>query len=885
MATEYQQDILKEKPDNQEQGPLDAELFAGEVHEDFSEREIFAGDEDFYKLLASQRRAQIAATRTRRAETDPVISPEVQIQQTNFSSLQKVLAAGIIVIAVILVYILFKSPSRPFTNRYQPPPPQQAHLPEPPVQDSTKQASTQIQKPQSVPPSTQPISLKVAQDLYLQADYEKAYAAYDRLRQSLPVGAEEELLKDFLQLKMALCMSTPLNAENRAWESPKADDFDKADTLFRTLLQSRSPVVRMMANYYMGFIELQKEQYLKARTRAYQTIALIDAVDFERIWASSLQSDCYFLIAESMTRHILSLCDADKDLPGPLWSTPAEVDPFNNLNETQLRSLLNSGSEQFSKALLGPKIQKVENNGNPSGWSVACHGAPVDELLARFAANAGLNIVWDSGKTRPPEEEKDAARKKPASLYVIEATTQQVITLAAGQAGLLARMDKPKIVNICNPADYSSLSEHISSLARDTISLWQRFLAVFHSDKRSPNAHFAMGLLQAQRDQVDDAVAEYKLVANRYPHSPLAPLALLHSSKLKTNIHDYSDARQDLKQLVEQYPESELSGRACLHLADTTMKAGLPNEAGRLYSKVYHLGFSLESKITAAFGAGRCFYEQKDYEAAAKWLTRYIELARDRKSNKLPSACFLLGKSNLALGKTQQACDAFEAALDAPAGQLTKKEYVEALSALVETKIQQADFIEALAILENAHSRQFSAQDSTKILLLKSRALQAIGLVDEAIDSIGDRAQYTLDPQTKAAISLELNKCHIIKGNLKLARKELAEILMIVEPGPLAHQIALTLADVCLKLGQNSQTISICSQLLDLDPSEQIKQKALNILAEAYGRQKKYDSAVLALLGKWNVPKASNEKRTPVTPVNTDQPISKGKSNPIEQGS
>jgi hypothetical protein len=67
------------------------------------------------------------------------------------------------------------------------------------------------------------------------------------------------------------------------------------------------------------------------------------------------------------------------------------------------------------------------------------------------------------------------------------------------------------------------------------------------------------------------------------------------------------------------------------------------------------------------------------------------------------------------------------------------------------------------------------------------------------------------------------------------------------------------LADVCLKLGQNSQAISICSQLLDSQPSAQIKQNALALLANAYDRQKNYDSAALALLGRWNAAQTINQ--------------------------
>jgi len=879
MAKEYQQDILDESSDNQ--GPADAELFAGEVHEELSERETFAGDEDFYKLLASQGTAQTAVTPSQPTETGPSEIPKVPIWHKYFSAFLKALAVSIVVIAAILLYIFLKSPLVLVTNWHPPSLAQQTPTaPKPPVPEQT-------QKPESVPPSTQPVSLKVAQDLYLQKDYDNAYAAYDQLRQSLPTGAEEELLKDFLQLKMALCMR-------------KAGDSDKAGSLFRTLFRSSSPIVNMLANYYMGFSELQKKQYLKARTRAYQAIALIDAVDFNNDWTPLLLSDCHFLIAESMTRHILSLCDVDKDLPGRLWSTAVEVDPFASLNEAQLRSLLNSGSEQLSKGLLGPQIQNLEQQGTSSRWSVVCHGAPIDELLARFAANAGLNIAWDFSKAPDLEIEKDTVRKRPASLYLPEATTQQFITVAAGHVGLLARPvrsksdsesarasvgtsngarpDQKGTINIFNPAEYSSLSEHISLLGEEAVSLWHRFLSVFHGDQRVPNAHFALGLLQAQRDHVTEAVAEYKLVANRYAKSSLAPFALLHSSKLKTNLRDYAGARQDLKQLVEQYPESELSGQACLYLADATMKAGLSHEAGRLYSKVYHLALSLQSQTASAFGAGRCFYEQKDYEAAAKWLTRYFDLAKDHASRNLYSACLLLGKSNLALGKIQQACDAFEAALGGPAGQLTRQEYIETVSALVEAKIQQANFLEALALLENTHSRQFSQEEeSIEILLLKSRLLRTMGLADEAIAALGDRAQYTLDPQVKVGISFELAKCCIAKENLELARRDLAEIIMLVEPGPLAHEIALELADVCLKLGQNSQTISICSQLLDLGPSEQTKQKALDILAAAYSRQKNYDGAALTLLGKWNEAKEPGDERTLDSPAATDQSLPEAK--------
>ncbi|HEW79117.1 MAG TPA: tetratricopeptide repeat protein [Phycisphaerales bacterium] len=845
MATEKQQTIIK---DNTSEVPSDSELFAGEppIESELSEREVFAGNEDFYKRLAGS------------AQPAPV-----QIGRKLFSTVQKILVVGIVVIVAVLVYALLKSPSTSVGG--ETPLVQQRPAPEPLVGEATQAVSQQITKLSLANPAgalsrvepvtrqempIQPLSLKAAQDFYLEGDYEKAYAAYKQLRQNLPAGTEEETLRDFLQLKMALCMQ-------------KAGDYGQAGRLFRKASKSRSPVVKVVANYHRSLLEVQKGQYLSARTRAYQTIGLIGAMDFNLDWALSLKRACSFLIAECLSRNVLSLRDADKELPDDLWSNPgASIDPFAGLSEAQLRAVLNSGSEQLSKGLLGPQIRRIGRVNNSTRWSVTCHGASIEELLARFAANADLDIRWAFGDGFGPDGAGNSVRKRPVSLYLPAATTQQFITVAAGSAGLLARLDEQRNVSIFNPADYSFLSEHVSLLSQEAISLWQRFLLAFPGDERIPNAHFALGLLQAQRGVVTESIAEYKLVANSSFRTSLAPFALLQSSKLKTSLRDYVGAREDLSLLVEQYPDTEIADHAYLYLADATMKAGLLREAGRVYRKIYNLDLSPESQTAAALGAARCFYEEKDYEAAAKWLTRYINFAKDGAGEDLYSAYFLMGKTLAALGRPEAANDTF---LNALAGsrlfakgaqngypvQLSKEEYVETVSALVGGYMQQGRLVEALDVLENVRSGVLSQKESVEMLLLKSEIFRAMGLVDKAIAALSDRSQYLSDPQLKARISFELTNCYIAEGKLELARSNLTEILVIVEPGPLADQVALKLADVCLKLGQNSQTVSICSQLLDSGPSAAITQKALGLLATAYNRQKNYDRAVSALLGKW----------------------------------
>ena len=132
---------------------------------------------------------------------------------------------------------------------------------------------------------------------------------------------------------------------------------------------------------------------------------------------------------------------------------------------------------------------------------------------------------------------------------------------------------------------------------------------------------------------------------NQFSQTSLAPYALLTSSKLKAELHDYPGAREDLTQLVEQYPETEIYGQACLNLAHVTKNAGFFKEALRLYRKVNNLGLSSELQIASALGAGRCSYEIRDYENAAKWLVKYIKLANDPADEDYYFAYFLLGKN------------------------------------------------------------------------------------------------------------------------------------------------------------------------------------------------------------------------------------------------
>lgn len=798
--------------------------------EEISERDIFAGNEDFYKLLSDSiedQRGEFVSRNTRIAGK----------QSKSFVWIKRFLITSIITIAAAMGYTIIKNnigllhvPVSSTASQVPIPVQQEVEPVIPPQAEKQEQEKKEDEIKLSV---DEPVSLAVAKNFYLQKEYKKAFLVYEKLNQSLPDS--EELLRDYLRFQMALC------SENNR-------EYEQAYNLLTLISESRSPVIRIISNYRLSLIEIQRKRYLRARTRAYKALALLKSVDFDDDWELSFECDCNYLVSQCLTRYILSLSDTGKDLPEDFWNQSASFsDPLENLNEKELKTLLESGIDQLYQGLLEPKIKQQEGQGVFPRWTVTCFGAPLEEFLSKFATSANLNLQWVSAIGSDSGSEGYVIRQRPVSLHLSFAASEQVMLITAGCAELLAikqeGTDEEKYL-IYNPADYLSLNEHIKLLSQHSISLWQKFMLTFHADQRLGNVHFAMGLLQTLTDQKNDAIAEYKLVANRFSQISLAPYALLKSSGLKSEIHNYQGAREDLRQLIEQYPDSQIYRDAYLRLADVTRQAGLYIEAAQMFSRVYNFELSEESKIEAAFGAANCFYQAKVYEDAEIWFNMYINLSAEKKKDKLYSAYFLLGKTYLELKNFEQACNAFQFAITE---QSSREQYIEAVKALVQGYIEKEDFVKALDALENTRSVSLSQQQYVEMLIQRSTIYRNLGLFETAIDLLKDRTDFITDTQLNAQISFELANCYLANNDLERGRGSLSEVLRIAEPGEISQKAAKRMAQVCLDLGYNSQAVSVCRQLLDTDISDNMKSEVKAILAQALNKEKKYEEAALVL--------------------------------------
>jgi tetratricopeptide (TPR) repeat protein len=680
----------------------------------------------------------------------------------------------------------------------------------------------------------EPISLKFANDSFMHDDFHGAFQAYARLNRTLPKDPNQQPMHSFLKLRMAICLK-------------KVNRIEQADKLLRILSVDDSCPLAAMANYQRALIEFERNQYLQARACAYRAMALCEAVTADAEWAVNLKKDCHFLISLSLTNRIVGLSGIDVDMPARLWRINQHSDFGCDKEEALLDEFLKSGDAKLKQALIGPKVKKLDVVDSVGHFEVISNNAPAEELFARFTSSAKLFLVW------APHKSWGELRRQPVSLFLPDVTSEEFASIAAGCVGLQAAVDSqttPPSLIITNPSEYTDLPEYLSSIADEALKRWSEFIIKYNEDGRLPNAHFACGIIYQVLDQTIEAVAQYKTVANRYAQSPSAPYALLHSSKIKADLHDYAGAKQDLKQLVEQYHRTAIAQAACLYLADAAFKTELYDEAANTYCRVYNLDDSLQSRAAASLGAARAFFALDDYTSAQTWVERYINLVgtpsdTQQENPELYSAYLLLGRVQLLQGKLTEAFNAFKLALNED---LTQKDRSGIITTILQCDLESLDPIEALDLLETLQSQGLSPQESTEAILTKCRILRKIHLPQKALDILNDRFDYILQPQLRAKAYFEVGQCYIELGQPEKAHLCFVKLLAIAEPCPLADQATLKLAELSLQLDKPDKAIELCSQLLARQIPVDLRQAAVHVMALAYKKQNNLEKAVSLLL-------------------------------------
>jgi tetratricopeptide (TPR) repeat protein len=750
--------------------------------------------------------------------------------------IQIILLIGIIAIIVALFFRLFPGFDKQKTTR---PAPTARYQPEPDAQNQNKPKQTN----ESESAQQESISLKFANDYFLQEHYTMAFQAYEKLDNALQENEHLQFMSDFLKLQKGMCLK-------------KLGHLQEAERLFRAVCSGDSCSMKAMANYQWALIEFEREQYLEARKYASRAIALSEAVTADIDWALSLKKDCHFIIALALTRRAANLSDTNTNIPEKLW----QIKPQQHLNfemtHGELEELLKSGNAKLDNALMGPEIKRLQLDDTIEHFQIASNRAPAEELFAKFSSNVDINMFWQIDKN------SSELRRLPVSIFLPDATTEEFATIAAGCIGLQAIIDsksQPATLTITNPSDYSDLNKHLSTIRSEALQLWQKFIIKYHDDQRVPQAHFAGALIHATADNTVDAITQFKLIANRHGSSSLAPYALLNCSQLKTDLKDYAGAKDDLQELIQQYNQTDVAQKAYLYLAEAALKSGQYTEAEKGFRKVYNFDMSVESKTAACLGSAKSLYHIGDFASAEEWLDRYLTLTTPKNLNEPHKVYLLLGKVCLEQNKLLKAFNAFKSALSE---KLTLKDRTDVIAALLKCEIEKLDPIQALDLLETLKSQGLSSEEQTKALLLKSAVLRRMCLPEKALAMLNDKIDYILNPQLRAKAYREAAECFFENGQPQKTYSYLTKSLTLTEPGIFCDQTMFRLAEISLQLGKDNQTITLCSQLLQRQISRDLRKNVLSILAEAYTRQNNYEEAIKLLAQQALESADSSEEKT-----------------------
>jgi tetratricopeptide (TPR) repeat protein len=668
------------------------------------------------------------------------------------------------------------------------------------------------------------VSLQTAEAFYAARDSQKAAYIYERLRRNLTTRTlQDEALADWLTLQMALCVQ-------------KTRDQHLMTELFTRALNSRSPAVRALAHYNLAFLQNHNRSFLESRQHAYQALALLKTID--TYIPQTIEADCYFLAAESLTRYLLRANNLGDDLPGSAWSASQPIHSLPITDQEQLGFLLTEGIDTLNQAVISPKVECDPQLSVGSQWSAYALDGPLDQLLWQYAAQAGINLSLSSLTT--------TARQHKSTLFLPRVDRNYLAEIAAGTAGLVWRYDG-QTGQVYDPSTFQDSDAFRTTMAQEAIAIWQRFLLRYRGDNRTPNAHYCLGQLYTIADQIPTAMGEYKLLVTQFSNDPLAPYALLGSSKIKTNLRDYQGAQLDLNELLIRYPNAKVMDEAMLHLADATMNSGGYADAADMFQRLFYLNINQETRRQSAYGLGKCAYEQGRFEDAVKWLAQTLTLIGDSNDKRLTQASYMLGKAYIRTGQFVEAASALRKALD---GKIDNVEYIRIILELADTEMKREQYLTALDILESIPEARLTQEDAVEVMLARARLYRQIDVPATAISLLRRKIEFIAESRLRAMMSLELAECYLQNKEPALARRELNDAVQYLPAGREAQRAAFLMARVAHLDGSTQQAESICLDVLKLNvQDETLRRQIYDLLGTIYTADKAYDRAALAYAG------------------------------------
>lgn len=685
-----------------------------------------------------------------------------------------------------------------------------------PINLPKKESADVVQAVEEVDPNFDvAASWQTAQADYAQGKLGPALTMYRKLLANVPPQtADESFSRDFIRLRVAQCLIR-LKQNIRALPHLHA------------LSNSSSPIVRVVANYWLASIEVSSDQPMQARARALAASAVCGLLPGNE----DLERDCQFLAAKALTVKTLAMYNAQANID---WGDSQMYDPFANLGERALRELLLMGSQRLAAATLGPQVRKTSVN-STTRIEAICAGSSLEDLLARVSAETGASVQYVN---IPP-----SAKQRAVTLVCSGWPEQRVYEVACGSVGLVARFTGQEVQVLCADAP-GSVNQERQVLLDECQAYWRRLLLRYSDDRRQALGNFVLAMVSEFSGDTLAAISQYQFTANRFAREKVAPEALLRSAKLRMSIRDFVSAKADLSSLLDNYSDYKATDQAYLALAQAMMESGMVAQAERTFHRIYQMEVPGDVRIAACLGAAQCAYRQGRPAEAVTWADRYIAKQNQTKGPELVEAFTLLGRSHQALKKPADAVGAYHLALAAQPGD---KERIEVLLCLSDAQRCREAYTSALGALRQLEGMELTLPQQVESMTLTAKAYCAMGLPETAMDVLRHEQADLPEGPLKAQAALELSRCAQQAGKNQEAYDILQSVLDALK-GPQSLTATLELADLCLTLEKPQQALTLTGGLLaakDLEPN--LAQRARAISAKAHMAMGDYDKAALAV--------------------------------------
>ncbi len=761
----------------------------------------------------------------------PSVKPEPDVSGSSGGgrTLQVLVGSNLVLIAAVVVLMIWLSPSAQDSSAKSPDMQQAAiglrgdstdsstrngqEQPSARAEDSQLVYSDSEGVPEDSPVvdnEPAPTSWAECERALAEQQYARALLGYSQLLEQSRIQPDNQLITDLLRLRMAQSYV-------------HLGQHYKADELYSKVLISDSPLIRAVARYQLAVRDALGKQFLRARMRTYKAIADLALLESPL----PLEMDCDFLIARVLSEKVFGYYGKGDSFD---WQSIRINDPFIGADAAEILRLIRTGQGRHEGAVLGPQVSRDLSQSGQRRFSVACTRTGIEKLLAAFVAKAELQLEW-AGVSAP-------ARSRAVSLRYSNITEQRLSEVSCGLTGLIGSYDGQRIT-VHDPQTYVMLSEQRDLLHHEAKAVWRRLFLRASDDPRLPEGRLAYAVLSECAGEVDAAMREYQLIAQRFPRNPSAPVALLQSADMRIRLRDYTGARADLLNMLDQYPDSHTSDQVYMKLAEATMNAGLFEEAIRAYRGMYYKELSSESQRKACIGASKCFASLGKMDEAKKWAIRYLGLA-DTQEEGLAEAYMLIGQAEALAGNDAEAAAAYYRAL---AYSPPRDLYVQAALDLAEVEMRRKQYILAMNAMHRLGKLSLTPGQTAKFAISMSQIYRDMGIPEKGAILIRNHMLALSDMVLQAKLSQELARCYLAENDIPAAERTLVEFLPKMEAGPSAHESVCLLAEIYLKTKRPKEAITLTRPLTYVECSDEIRQRVSDILGQAYIQQEEYGLA------------------------------------------